>query len=809
MASVLSRRTLLKQTRNTLYAFPFGSALLSSLYQTTNSASDESRPYHWRNVVTGGGGGFVVNIIFNQKQKDLIYVRTDIGGAYRWNPETGTWVQLLAWVGADQWNISGVESIATDPVEPNRLYIAAGTYTNSWASTNGVILRSDNYGRTFQQVPMPFKMGGNMPGRGMGERLAVDPNENSILYFGARSGNGLWRSTNHGATWSKVANFPDTGPFSENPSDGSGYSSDPIGIVWVTFDPSTGKHGRPTRTIYVGVADNRSGASNIYRSTDAGATWAPIPGQPVSTVTGTTVTMTGGATWDLSSNASTGFLPHQGKLDSEGTLYVTYSDWAGPYDGGHGEVWKFVPSTSKWARISPVPGSSSANSFGYGGLGIDMQHPGTLVVAAVNIWWPDTQLYRSTDGGATWKSIWEWGAYPTRTLHYTIDASNAPWLDFGDPNPAPPSPAIKVGWMVEGLNIDPFNSDRMMYGTGATLFATNNLTAWDNGGLVTIKSAALGIEETSVGELVSPPAGAHLFSGMGDVCGFRHDDLTKSPAEMYTSPRWGATYTIDFAEQKSSFVVRVGSGDGNPHIAFSTDGGTTWQPGIDPAGLASGSASIVTVAANGSRIVWSTPGAGVIYSTDNGSSWTSSTGIPVGAVIAADRVNPLKFYGIFNSAFYRSTDGGATFVATGATGLPSFGATQVRLLKAMPGHEGNLWLASGSANQATVRGLWYSTDSGSTFKQVKDVTVADTVGFGKAAPEAHSMALYITGKVKGTAGIFRSDNAGKTWVRINDDRHQYASINAAITGDPRVYGRVYVATNGFGVVYGDIADDLA
>ncbi|WP_190276159.1 hypothetical protein [Paenibacillus sp. JDR-2] len=44
---------------------------------------------------------------------------------------------------------------------------------------------------------LPFKFGGNMPGRSMGERLTIDPNNNGILYFGARNGNGLWRSTDY------------------------------------------------------------------------------------------------------------------------------------------------------------------------------------------------------------------------------------------------------------------------------------------------------------------------------------------------------------------------------------------------------------------------------------------------------------------------------------------------------------------------------------------------------------------------------------------------------------------------------------
>ena len=46
--------------------------------------------------------------------------------------------------------------------------------------------------------------------------------------------------------------------------------------------------------------------------------------------------------------------------------------------------------------------------------------------------------------------------------------------------------------MVESLEIDPFNSNHMLYGTGATMYGTNNLTAWDSGGMVNISVAAGG-----------------------------------------------------------------------------------------------------------------------------------------------------------------------------------------------------------------------------------------------------------------------------------------------------------------------------
>ncbi len=742
-----------------------------------------------------------------------------MGGVYRFHPADGTWIQLLGWVGPDDWGITGAESVATDPVDPTRLYIAGGTYTNGWDPKNGVILRSTDQGNTFQITQMPFKMGGNMPGRGMGERLAVDPNKNSILYFGARDGNGLWKSTDFGATWNKVAGFPDSGPYCEDASDTNDYLNHPVGIPWVIFDPGTGSAGNATQTLYVGVAENGSGKPNLFRSTDAGASWEAIPGQPTCTVAGNIVTCTGGATWDMSKTGddgtlqwtTTGYLPKQGKLDSDGTLYVTYSNWDGPYKGNVGDVWKLVPGTSTWTQISPVLGSKAPSDlwWGYGGLGVDLQHPGTLVVATVNSWWPDGNIFRSTDGGATWKALWAWSSYPSRTLSYTMDITSAPWLNLGDTNPIEPVPAVKIGWMMEGMNIDPFDSDRMLYGTGATLYGTTNLTQWDSGGSIAIKSTAVGIEETSVLGLVSPPSGtAHLFSVVGDVGGWRHDSLDAPPATVYAIPYSGTYNDIDFAESSPTFMVRVGTGNptASPSYhgtAFTYDGGDNWFAGnSDPVDGKGG--GTVAAAADASRVVWAGSGAPASYSTDNGNSWKACANLPDDSTVASDRVNAQKFYGFGGGKFWTSSDGGATFVASSATGLPDSGK-----IKAVFGHEGEVWLTggtqtSGGSTECTTCGLWRTTDSGATFTQIAAVSGAEAVGFGMAKSGSGAPAVYLAGTVSGVHAMFRSDDAGATWTRISDDRHQFATIQVII-GDPRIYGRVYVGTNGLGIMYGDLA----
>ncbi|WP_030105682.1 xyloglucanase [Actinoalloteichus caeruleus] len=726
--------------------------------------------YSWRNVEIGGGG-FVPGIIFNQTEPDLIYARTDIGGAYRWNESTQRWTPLLDWVGWDDWGWTGVASLATDPVDPDRVYLAAGTYTNDWDPNNGAILRSADRGESWQVTELPFKLGGNMPGRGMGERLAIDPNDNRVLYLGTPSGNGLWRSTDQGVSWSKVASFPNAGDYAQDPDDPSGYLSDNQGVVWVTFDEGTGTPGNRTQHIYVGVADKNN---NVYRSTDGGTTWQRLPGQP------------------------TGFLPHKGVLDSEhGYLYLATSDTGGPYDGAAGDVWKFDTTSGHWTRISPMPSDSDDNYFGYSGLTIDRRNPETLMVTAYSSWWPDTQIWRTTDGGGTWSPIWEWADYPTRTPRYSLDTSSAPWLSFGQDNPVPPEVSPKLGWMTEALEIDPFDSDRMMYGTGATIYGTDNLTAWDVGGRVGIRPMVFGLEETAVLDLISPPSGAPLLSGMLDIGGFRHTDLDQVPAMMHTTPFMSAVRSLDFAELNPSVVVRVGDVEdsASSHIGISTNNGQTWWQGQRPAGVTGG--GTVAVAANASSIVWSPEGTGVHVSTSYGGSWQPARGIPAGATVEADRVDPAVFYGFSGGTFYVSVDGGASFTATSASGLPSSGDVR---FKAVPGRAGDVWLAGGAPGHY---GLWRSTNQGSSFSRVAGVEEADNIGFGRAAPGEAYPALYSSAKVNGVRGIYRSDDAGGTWLRINDDDHQWAWTGAAITGDPRVHGRVYIATNGRGIIYGD------
>ncbi|HVK06546.1 MAG TPA: xyloglucanase, partial [Armatimonadaceae bacterium] len=602
-------------------------AALPPPFPTTSARADGKRaafasePYRWRNAAIVGGG-FVTGILFHPKEKDLVYARTDVGGAYRWDAKGKRWTPLTDEFGLDSWNFTGIESFAVDPNDPERVYLAVGTYTNDWAG-NGAILRSADRGRTWRKTDLPFKNGGNQDGRSNGERLAVDPNRGDVLFFGTRN-QGLWNSSDRGGTWKPVPGFPEVAT-SDASTSGSGQWKWPVGIVFVEFLPGSGKRGQPTPTLYAGVSTKET---SLYRSDDGGATWKAVFGQP------------------------TGLRPSHAAF-SAGAMYVSYGDGPGPNGVTDGAVWKLDLKSGAWTDVTPVK-PAEGDRFGYGGVTADARRPGTLMASTIDRWTRGDTLFRSTDGGKTWSDL---GPKSVR------DSRAAPYLRWG-------KPAADLGHWIGDIDIDPHDSDRVLYVTGATIWASRDVTAADRGGATHWYVGAEGLEETVVEEVVSPPSGAPLLSGMRDIDGFRHEDLTVSPRTGSFWPNHNHTTSIDFAERDPSLVARVHGGN-NTHGSYSRDNGRTWTLfGGEPTG--SRGDGVIAVSADGAAFVWTPNGAAPHVSRDRGATWAACAGLdPRTRVVVSDRVNPRRFYAYDRQegAVFASADAGATF-APAARGLP-------------------------------------------------------------------------------------------------------------------------------------------
>lgn len=794
----------------TLQAIAIAGGVSSTVTSATYTVTTANTAYTYKNVVITGGG-FVDGVFFDPAQKGLMYARTDVGGAYRWNDVAGgdsQWVPLTDFTGRTNGFNIGVASIGLDPTDANRLYLAVGEYSESWAP-DGAVLVSDNMGKTFTTVPLPFKNGSNDNGRFAGERLSVDPNNDAHIYLGTIL-NGLWQSNNYGSSWSEVSTFP-IAPAAGNTTPVTGTASDPgAGVIFEDFVPGSGTASNgDTATVYVGVSDPTTG---LYVSTDGGQTFSAVQGQP------------------------TGMYPNFSALDTaNGILYITYGldsgctsncTSVGPNGVTKGSVWKYtLPTTSNpkgsWTNITPPDAGDAAGNYGFSSVAIDPGNPSTIMVTTLDRYYPPPgdDIFRSTDGGATWVSI---------DANATRNSSLSPWVNFGAATPGP-------GNWLNHIAIDPFNSNHAMYGDGQTLWQTTNLLSADGAATSTTQVnaanatawsiGAQGIEETVINGLISPPSGpANLLSVMDDLGGFTHTSLTQSPTQgMDANPILTTGTGIDFAQNAPLDIVRVGFvGYGaaqKANGAVSTNGGVSWTPFASiPAGVTLGGGS-VAISADGSTIVWmpSDNGSVAFYSTNNGATWTASTGGPTEnssgtqIQVVSDRVNPKTFY-LFasndpasgQSTLYVSTDDGQTYTVASTQNNSDIA------LEASPASQGDLWLTSNN-------GLYHSTDGGSTFAAVSGVSAGYGLGFGMAATGANYPALYMIGQVAGDATcsqsasnattiasqcIYRSTDEGQTWTQINDFDHQYGSYNI-ITGDPRIFGRVYLGTGGRGIVEGD------
>ncbi len=699
--------------------------------------------YRWTNV-TVGAGGYAPAIVFSVAERGLAYLRTDMGGAYRWDDAAQRWIPLQDDNATPSY--MGIESIAPDPRDPNVVYLAAGMNAGQPAA----ILRSADRGRSWRVTPVPFAMGGNEDGRGLGERLAVDPNATQRLFFGSRH-DGLWRSDDAGATWHKVAAFPVAGLGRPAPRKTHG------GVAFVAIDATSGAAGKPSRRIWAGVAD--PGDTQLYRSDDGGETWVSANGPAL--------------------------LAAKGVVDSRGVVWVGYASGLGPSGIATGALWRYAPD-GQGRDVTPAAWRDTGAEGAFLGVAVSPMTPGSVAVSTVDRYRHGDSLWVSSDDGSSWDDI---GARSRR------DVSATPFLLHE-------GKGADFGHWISGLAIDPFDPGHVAYTTGATVYATRSL------GRTAVDWApwTRGIEQTAIITLVSPTGGAPLISGFGDLAGFVHDDLDRSPQPSFANPYLSNTNAIDYAGLAPNVIVRTGSlyldRPRDASMGRSEDGGKTWAPlKLPPMGDPPKREDLngdwpISVSADGATMVVATPLPQVSH--DRGRSWAVVRGLPGKTRAVADKRDPRIFYAVDTARGHLlvSRDAAASFAPVAARGLPGDLTPAGRrdreaqsALLAAPERSGTLWLQAGGR-------LFRSTDGGTSFVPASGALRVELFGLGKGA-------VFAVGALDGMRGVFRSIDTGRSWSRIDDDAHRWGGRYRVVSGDPRREGRVYLGTDGRGLFYGD------
>ncbi len=703
------------------------------------------KTYQW-NISEINGGGYISGIVYNQSQEGLMYARTEKSGAFRYDAESGQWISISDFLTAEESSYMSVESIATDNNEPNRVYMACGTLEGG----NGAIFSSEDYGNTWNKYELSFPCGGDTAGRGGGERLVIDPNDSSIIYYGSRSA-GLWKTSNYGRTWSVVPSFETVGNFAQDTAD--------IGVMWVSFDKASGSQGNPTLNIYAGVAD--VDGNTIYKSENAGITWEAVD--------------TGMA----------GYYPVQAEFSDNGNLYIVFDNNATPDpDPGIGFIYSYNPQSDKFTDITP---ENSSSGSGYGGISVSNENPDMIVISTLGYHYPKDNIYISYDAGENWSSFSNGDSD-----FYDYSLSSVSWLGN--------DVSSGLGSWITSLCINPFDSNNLIFGNEKGVFSANGLESLANdedsdesqnsNKTIEINDMNKGLKVISIRKVIS--AGGNIYSLSDSWGGFVQNDILQ-PVTSENRFSVSGSVDIDCAFNNPDIAVRCGehSTYSSTPVLFTDDGGKTWySTAAVPDGYEAYYNGTVAISSDGSSFIWvpDDKGAYPVITDDFGQTWNKCEGLPSGASVCSDKSDNMKFYAVSESSFYISNDGGRSFKRTDSQ-VPANSKPYSSF------DEGCVWVCGGS------EGAYYSSDYGQTFEKAEGVE-ADCVTFSRTSDD--STVIFMAGTVSDSGyGIYSSEDNGKTWCLVSDAQKQFGKKAVSISSDSK---NLYIATDGRGILTVAITD---
>ena len=265
-------------------------------------------------------------------------------------------------------------------------------------------------------------------------------------------------------------------------------------------------------------------------------------------------------------------------------------------------------------------------------------------------------------------------------------------------------------------------------------------------------------------------------------------------------------------------------GVNNGGVWKTTDFGRTWNPIFDS--MPTGSIGDVAVAPSNPNVVYVASGEGLqrpdlsvgdgMYkSVDAGKTWKHlglSKGLQIGGISIDPKDENRVFAAVLGHPYganeergiYRSTDGGKTWNKVLYID-ENTGAIQVTIDPTSP----NIVYADMFAHRLApwengewggpASGLYKSTDGGTTWKALKTGLPGKDDGLGRIgfciAPSDHNRLYAVVSSNEKTGGIYRSDDAGESWTKINADNRLWERGDdfAELKVDPKNKDIVYDA----------------
>jgi len=541
-------------------------------------------------------------ITFHPTIATTFWVGTPAGGLWKTTDGGTTWS-----TNTDQLSVIGCSDLAIDPSNPNIMYLATGDGDASDTHSIG-ILKSTDGGQTWLPSGLTFGVNQAIVIR----RLIINPNNPQILL--AAASNGVYRTTDAGANWTKITTF-------------NAYD--------VEFKP-----GNPNVVYAAGAA--------FYRSTDGGASFTLISSGISASAQRMNIAVTVADTNYVyvvaSSNSTSGLL--------------------GVYRSTNGGTNFSTMATSPDILANPC-NNPSGNGQGWYDLAIasSPQNKNEVVVGGVNVW-------RSTNGGTNWTCIGCWNSnnppyihadhheleYTTAGVLYSCNDgglnfwTGTSWTDLT--NPRNIAQIYKIGlstlspnlWITghqdNGTNIH--NSgvySAAIGGDGMDCFIdrTNNNTMFGSLYYGDFRRSTNG--GTTWGTITNGLTGTAPW-----VTAWKQDPVTASVlyagyTQMFKSTNQGNTWTQIGNISGSGTIVEFAVAKSNPQVIYvirgvnifkTINGGANWTLATGTLPVTSAAPTFITVDPGNANVAWvtlsgySAPNK-VFVTTNGGATWTNIT----------------------------------------------------------------------------------------------------------------------------------------------------------------------------------------
>src|ERR1700727_1024102 len=650
--------------------------------------------------------------------------------------------------GAYLWNGTQWVQLVTSSSMPAAFdFSGQGVYEIQMAPSNssimymmfdGHLFKSTNKGTTWTQTAFPpVSANPNDSYRYNGQKMAIDPNNPNIVYVGTSS-SGLFVSKDGGNTWSKVSAIP---------------AAAGQGITGILFDPAIkGAVNGVTQTIFAS-----SYGPGVYESTNGGASWTALTGGPSDVVSAA--------------------------VSSTGVYYAS--------DGSN--LWSYAGG--KWTELT-------SGGAGIQAIAVNPSNPNEIVVVS-----GAGYLNISYNAGATWTGpMWS---------SNQVTSADIPWLAAANK-----ASAGNVYMTVGGAAFNPANPSQMVISAGTGVWTTTQVptSGATSSTPVTWTDQSVGIENLVANEIIVPPGGDPVLASW-DRPFFKIANPNSYPTTYgpVASDNIVAGWSVDYASSSPSFLVGIADWWGTEEAGYSTNGGQTWTK--FPTEIPGAGSSFMggTIAASTTQnFIWAPAGGQKPYYTLNGgSTWTRIT-LPGASgwrgfdgvysldqrSVTADRVRANTFY-LYDpgKGVFETSNGGASWTNVHPGYIESNGSMAGfnSTIMSVPGEASNLFYTGGPVGTVSStpanEPFYRSTNGGATWTAVPNVLDVLAFGFGAAAPGQSYPAIYIVGYVNNVYGIWQSTNSAQSWTSIgtypNNDLDQIKTIS----GDPNIFGEVYV---GFG-----------